>query len=554
NVSRALAIKKQVTYDTKENRLTKYILQSTIKKLERFKRNYLRLHRKEDIEVIKKIDEMIKGLNRRNNNTFLANVSIYEASFGMSLVFSMASGYRDLYKYYLMLQRGLSISGDVFDISVKDLALLYEYWCFIKLNRLMKDRYELVSQDIIKVQGNGIFVSLIKGKASSVKYRNTENGETITLSYNPKAIDVPTVAQRPDNVLTLEKKGADIQYEYIFDAKYRINPAVPGTDYYNTISHRPGPEVDDINTMHRYRDAIVYQKDVLPFERTMFGAYVLFPYNNEEEYKNHRFYESISKVNIGGLPFLPSTLGLVTDMLDELISDSPTSAFERATLPRGIEEKLAKTDWSVRDVLVGTLSSKEQLNTCLEHKFYHLPTKHINETNFPIRYVAIYQSGRKFGADSGLQYYGEVTKCIPVKRYEIIEIPKDSDEMYYRFEIKMWKKLAKPIAQKEVSFVKHFTNIFLIEHSTEMPELWLGSEEQYRLYTELKRAVNSTIINDDSYDLGFKFNNSLVLFEDGKIRVYKDKRVCAEYEIKEFTKSPNAVFRRMMKEVNRHDV
>ena len=118
---------------------------------------------------------MVKELNRRCNTTFLAEVNTKEDSSGMSLVFSMAPGYRDLYKYYLMLLRGLSITGDVFNISVKDLALLYEYWCFIKLNSMMKDKYQLISQDIVKVQGNGLFISLVKGASSRVKYYNPEN-------------------------------------------------------------------------------------------------------------------------------------------------------------------------------------------------------------------------------------------------------------------------------------------------------------------------------------------------------------------------------------------
>lgn len=84
--------------------------------------------------------------------------------------------------------------------------------------------------------------------------------------------------------------------------------------------------------MHRYRDAIVYHNGADPYERTMFGAYVLFPYANKEEYRNHKFFESIEKVNIGGLPFLPSETSMVQDMLDALIADSPDSAFERATL------------------------------------------------------------------------------------------------------------------------------------------------------------------------------------------------------------------------------
>lgn len=552
-VDRALAVKKQVTYDSKENQLTKYILQSTSKKLLSFRQNYMRLQRETDQEIVAKIDGMIQGINRRCNTGFLASVSAHEAFSGMSLVFSMAPGYRELYKYYLMLLHGLSVTGDVFNISVKDLALLYEYWCFIKLNSLMKnsDKYTLVSQDIVKVQGNGLYVSLVKGKASRVKYRNRATQELITLSYNPKEIDVPTITQKPDNVLTLEKKGTDVQYEYVFDAKYRINPALPGTDYFNSVSHHPGPEIDDINTMHRYRDAIVYQNGASPFERTMFGAYVLFPYSNEDEYRNHRFFESIDKVNIGGLPFLPSATAMVSEMLDQLISDSPASAFERATLPIGIEAKLAKVDWSVRDVLIGTLSKKEQLDVCLKHKFYHIPAAKLKESDFPIHYIAMYQSKTIFGAEAGIQYYGEITKCIPVRRSDIKEIPSKKEDLYYRFEIKEWKQLSKPVAAKEMRFVKYLTNLFLLEHSAEMPELWIRSEEEYRLYSELKRAVNDTTINEEDNNLDFAFGEFLLSFDDGKISVSKEKHIFVQYEISDFSRSPNAVFRQMQKEFSR---
>jgi len=550
HISKALAVKKQVTYDTKENRLTKYIFQSTAKKLKSFKQNYLHLQREDDRSVINSIDHMIHALERRSNTSFLADVTPHEASSGMSLVFSMAPGYRELYRYYLMLLRGLSISGDVFHISVKDLALLYEYWCFIKLNSMMKDRYQLVSQDIIRTQGNGLYISLVKGQGSKVKYRDTGTGEVITLSYNPKVVDIPTVSQRPDNVLTLEKNGSDTRYEYIFDAKYRINPALPGSDYYNSVSHKPGPEVSDINTMHRYRDAIVYQNGASPFERTMFGAYVLFPYGNEKEYRHHRFFESIAKVNVGGLPFLPSATGMVSSLLDELISDSPDSAFERAPLPRGIEEKLAKVDWSVRDVLIGALSSKAQLNICLKYNFYHVPQRQIKESDLPVHYVAIYQSiNNGFGADAGIRYYGEVLRCSSVKRSEITEIPKLSEELYYRFEIKEWKKLSRPIVPKEFGFSRSFTNTFLLEHSEYIPELYIRSEQEYRLYSELRRALNHAEINDVGTEIGFRFDNALVVFEDGEIHIFKEGRLIAKYDISDFTRHPNAVFRRIKNEM-----
>lgn len=548
HIERALAVRKQVSYDTKENQLTKYILLSTERKLETFKKNYLKLQRKEDQAVIAKIDGMVRELNRRCNTTFLADVEAKEASSGMSLVFSMAPGYRDLYKYYLMLLRGLSITGDVFNISVKDLALLYEYWCFIKLNSMMKDRYELISQDIVKVQGNGLFVSLVKGSSSKVKYRNSENGEVITLSYNPKSGQVPTVAQKPDNVLSLEKKtvnqvGKKVKYEYVFDAKYRVNPALEGSDYYNTISHTPGPETDDINTMHRYRDAIVYHNGADPYERTMFGAYVLFPYANKEEYRNHKFFESIEKVNIGGLPFLPSETSMVQDMLDALIADSPDSAFERVTLPRGIEDKLAKIDWNQRDVLVGALRNRAQLDACLKYKFYHIPASKIKDADLPIHYVAIYQSINIFGREAGIRYYGEVTKTSAVKRRDIREIPKNSDEAYYRFEIKEWKELNIPLVAKEVRDFPFFTNMFLLQHCPDVPDLHISSEEEYRLYIEVRRLANDASVNETDAEPGFKYDGKTIIMENGDIVVLKDGTKIEQISIETFMRKPRESMR-----------
>ena len=550
SVSNAFVPQKQVTYDTNENRLTKYILQSTINKLKAFKKSYLHLQRELDSTVVENIDNMIKNLYHRCNNSFLAEVRPEALSPSMSLVFTMAPGYREMYKCYLMLLHGLSIHGDVFHISMKDLPLLYEYWCFIKLNSIMKEKYELISQDIIRIQGNGLFVSLVKGRGSKVKYRNAKTGEIITLSYNPKRIDVPTITQKPDNVLTLEKHGANIQYEYIFDAKYRINPALKGSDYYNTISHYPGPEVDDINTMHRYRDAIVYNNNVSAFERTMFGAYVLFPYNQLEEYQNHRFYQSISTVNIGGLPFLPSATELVENLLDELISDSPESAFERAPLPLGIEEKLKKTDWSVYDVLIGALKNKQQLNICLQYRFYHVPVSQIKESCLPIHYVAIYQSKNLFGKDAGIRYYGEVTKCYTVKRSEIKEIPKQSNVEYYRFEIKKWKELSRPILPKEAGYVTSLTNLFLLQHSYEVPELSIRSEAEYRLFSELKRLANHASINDENNELHFNFNGGTISFDNGYIYIYKNNLIFSKYSIEEFTRKPKMVFHKIRDDIN----
>lgn len=550
---KAPTVKKQITYNTLENQFTKFILKSTAKKLKDFRERYTRSTEKAEQAVLDSVDTMTGVLNKLVNTTFLREVDEYKATQSMSLVFEMAPGYRELYKYYLMMQRGLSVHGDVFRMSMKDTAQLYEYWCFIKLVTLMKRNYRLASPDVIKVDNTGVTVSLVKGKKSEVRFINPRTGETITLTYNPGEQDTQTVNQKPDNVLTLEKKGTSVPYKYVFDAKYRIE-SNPSDKFYP--DSRPGPKVSDINTMHRYRDAIVYESDTpsrFLFEKTMFGAYVLFPYDDPDgEYKNHRFYKSIETVNIGGIPFLPGTTLLLEDFLGELIADSSESAFERASLPRGIEEKLAKVDWSVRDVLVGSLGSDAQFQDNIKRKYYYVPAKYVKDSDLPIHHIALYQSRNIFKEQAGIRYHGEVTYMKRVKRKDI-QFPMQRDngeEWYYAFRIKEWKTLPKTIEIKDehVSEPK-FTSMFLLEHSAQSFELFnIRSEDEYRLMTEIKKAFGDlSATTTDNNTAVYRINDTRsIIVADGHFTITNDDgEILDKIPVSAFARSPRAGFRKI---------
>ncbi len=545
-VNKAPAVRKYITYDTNENRVTKYMLETTAKRLEHFKNQYAQLDRETDLTVTRDIDSMVRGILRRSNTGFLREVQSEAAGTGMSLVLGMAPGYRELYRCYLLLQHGLSVTGGIFRLSVKDIAVLYEYWCFIKLNSLMRQKYSLISQDILKVEGKNLSVSLVKGTRSRVRYRNAQNGEIITLSYNPSEINVPTVSQRPDNVLRLEKDSPQEAYEYVFDAKYKIDPALPGSlyaKYYQT----PGPTETDINTMHRYRDAIVAQKGTDPYRHTMFGAYVLFPYHNEEEYAKHKFYRSIDEVNIGGLPFLPTATSLTEKLLDDLITDTSEAAFERTVLPIGIEKRLAETDWTRRDVLVGSVRTVDQLTYSNNTKEYYIPASRITEDKKPIHFIALYQPRYAFGSEAGIRYYGEVVSSQIVNWENVPEEFWSSEEEYYCFKVRTWKTLSRPVEAKEQGFTQLFTNIFLLEHSSQVPELMIQNEAEYRFWYELKRRTDATFINDKEDIAGFRMNDMLITFESGEIHLVRDGELLDHCKISEFVRKPNNSFRRMMK-------
>lgn len=560
---RVLAASKQITYDTSENRFVKFILGSTIKKLESFKRRYVDSVKQAEKHIIIEADYMIREISRIMRMSFLRNVADYSASQSMSLVFGMAPGYRELYKCYIILQKSLSVNGDVFKMSPKDTAQLYEYWCFIKLFSILKKEYDLKTPDIITIDNNGITVSLVKGVKSEAKFVNSRTGELITLAYNPSENRTQTVNQKPDNVLELEKVGSDISYKYIFDAKYRIE-SNPDSSFYPDVNI--GPKVDDINTMHRYRDSIVYEnsQSKFTFEKTMFGAYILFPYDDEKKYaeyesiengkkvKGHKFYRSIDSVNIGGLPFLPDATLLVQKLLADLINDSKESAFERTTLPRGIEERLATVDWNNRDVLIGTFRSIEQFRICFDNNFYYVPEKRVGKERLPIHWVALYQTNNKFKEKGEIRYYGEVIGLSRVKRKNITEVPmthKNPEEIYYRITVKEWKDITrinesgKAIRPKESGFVVDFTNMFLLEHSEIVPELQFKSEEEYRFYSELKRAAEKAEISEGSNNIGFVRGDSKFVFAGGEILAFKNNKIVGRIELTDFARKPSQMFR-----------
>ena len=482
-----------INYDTQENRFVRWVLLRIEQRIKDISNMLKAQSRAEDLVLSRSIIRMQKEVRRVLQFDFLQVGSMKHMS--VSLVMQMAPGYREVYKSYLMLLKGLAIQDDLFQLSMKDLATLYEYWCFLKIHHLLSQKYEMEKQDIIKLDYSGIFVKLKKSKASTVTYRNPKNGEIFELNYNQTLLG-PTLTQKPDTVLTLKKMETSTEYKYVFDAKYRLNPAEPGTPYYATYNGLPGPEESDINTMHRYRDAIVHEeKDSKDFERTMFGAYVLFPYPDEEQYKDHRFYKSIKKVNVGAFPFLPGSTKLLEEFLDEIILDSPENAYERSVRPKGSKEYY-ENKYIGKNVLIGCMSREEQLEIALQNKFYHTPLENITNHTLltQLEFVALYQSRKFFGKSKeivGIKYYGKVKEWRIVKRSEITIIPSKNnppDKLYVVFEIEEWetrKQIILPGGHGVRSIA--FTSKYIFDRAMEISELKLENEEELLLWRETRR-------------------------------------------------------------------
>ncbi|WP_394173234.1 DUF2357 domain-containing protein [Guptibacillus hwajinpoensis] len=551
--TKGLGAKKVLSYDTHENRFVKWMMNRLVNKLDELRKKVADPGWRNveiDEDLLGQVDAMKRELERKLRSLFWREIGELDRSV-MSLVMQMAPGYRDSYKIFLILSRGLALEGKFYQMSVKDVALLYEYWTFLKLGQILSKKYIPVKQDIIKVNREGLFVNLVKDKSASREFKHPLTNEKIILEFQMKDGKLPTVTQMPDTVLKIEKKGKDHKYHYIFDAKYRVDFAVNGS-YYERNYKSPGPLEDDINTMHRYRDALVVQEEG-PYERYAFGAYVLFPWFDEEMYEKHDFYKSINKVNIGGFPFLPQSTRLVEQFIEHLIEKSPEEIQREGILPQG---SLKEWESSINEkVLVGMVPRELNYNAHLQHRFYHIPVKQLKKGWQEAKYIALYP---KKGAakENGVTCYGEIVSVSFVKRPEIKELPKASSEEYVRFEVDAWNMLEKTIRPVGYGIsVYTLTTLNTLENAKELPELFMKTKEEVTLWRMLRRFSNKVTTELDSTHLDRASGITEYRMKDVRLRIDRGNELLVmdnhkgkkSIDIKWLTQNPTYVFKEVTK-------
>ena len=335
------------TNDTSENRFLKFALAQITDKYEVLKKQ---------IESVKGVSETMKSemqavsttLKRLQNNPFFRTIGRFKGLNQESLVLQKASGYSQVYRTWNMLRRAYSLNDGIYRLQTKDIATLYEIWCFIEVSHIVKEQLHLNDEDIDhrnRMEMNGLFTwELGKGEHSRILFKK-DDVELAELVYNPKSTEndndstgikelvTKTVPQKPDIVLRLTKNDLQegMKLTYLFDAKYRIGGKVKGVDV---------PPDDAINQMHRYRDAIYYKdysSDAL--KKEVIGGYILFPGDGEPtEVEVSNFYKSIVEVNIGAFPLRPKderNRNLLEHFIEGLINTKSQETISRVIPQKG---------------------------------------------------------------------------------------------------------------------------------------------------------------------------------------------------------------------------
>ena len=345
--------------DTQENRFLKFALHQISKRYEDLRQR---------IEAVKTASGTMKSamlatsetLKRLQHHPFFRTIGRFKGISQESMVLQKATGYNQVYRTWNLLRRAYSLNDGLYRLQTKDIATLYEIWCFIEVSHIVKAQLHLDDEDVEhrnRMEMNGIFSwELGKGEHSRILFRK-DGVELAELVYNPKNADkeddnvgikdlvVPTVPQKPDIVLQLTKNDLQqgMKMTYLFDAKYRIDGKDKGVDV---------PPEDAINQMHRYRDAIYYKDyDANALKKEVIGGYILFPGDGEtNDVAVSKFYKTIKEVNIGAFPLRPKDVEnrkLLENFIDELIH---TKSYE--TIAHVIPQKGAYVEVGNR-VLIG---------------------------------------------------------------------------------------------------------------------------------------------------------------------------------------------------------
>ena len=342
----------QNTYNTPENRFLKHALLTV-------QRRYVplagRVLQQENSNLSEPMKEQIAAtrdeLTHLTHHPFFRTVGHFDGIKQESLILQKDINYSKLFRIFNILQKSFCLNDGLYRMETKDIATLYEIWCFIQVEKVVKELTGTEPEQQSRTEMSGLFTySLGKGEHSRILFRHGD----VTLAeliYNPRhsdkddikgidQLESKTVPQKPDIVLQLSKDDLHqgMKLTYLFDAKYRVEKE--GTD--------DVPPDDAINQMHRYRDAIYYHnchtddgRDQMGatslqkcLKKEVIGGYILFPGRMDE---TSRFRRSIDEVNIGAFPLRPGDKQhqLLTAFIADLLSKNAVEVVEQVIPQKG---------------------------------------------------------------------------------------------------------------------------------------------------------------------------------------------------------------------------
>lgn len=434
------------THNSIENQFVKHTLKSLGKRLDSIIKTVLRSNQDNLSESHRKMWEGYRlSIDKLSSHPFFKSISHFDGLRQESLVLQSRHGYRQIYKDWIKLKRGIDLFNGAACIGTLQISEIYELWCFVKMKRLIAEVLGIDKNDpdyeSLITEPKGSLLNpftrsslehiveyhypspdenladeekekIIAHKDIKIKlhYQHTFNRSSGSLE-DGMGISSATTEQRPDIVLNLVDKNGDVVLTYLYDAKYRvINDKALDKDFEeldveerDRLKGGDYPPTDSINQMHRYRDAIFYgHEDGTYTSKEVIGGYILFPGRGDDASIADRYFsKSIESVNIGAFPLLPNSDLLLKEHLRKVLLDYTTSidhlhnAKPQRTLSYISDDEKARLP---KDnlVMVARTDSEEKLEWILRNNYYPLPLKYTDKQEpFIAKYILLYINGQK---------------------------------------------------------------------------------------------------------------------------------------------------------------
>lgn len=217
-------------------------------------------------------------------------------------------GYREIHQAFLESRAAAMLRWEAVDdlhrAGQRDIAQLYEYWCYLELRRLVEQLCDYSdSSPLVELTDDRMHLVLRRGTQRVVNGFLTRHGRQIDVElwFNRtfrKEDESWSLQMRPDCSLRFSAQGApgeQVETWVHFDAKYRVDSV---DELFIGDDEPRSARRSDLLKMHAYRDAI----------RGSAGAYILFPGGDRKVLRQH--YEVLP--GLGAFPFVPGSDGHAT--------------------------------------------------------------------------------------------------------------------------------------------------------------------------------------------------------------------------------------------------
>lgn len=321
----------------------------------------------------KEADICAENISSMLQNQFFRQISLPTHLNMNSPVLQRKEGYREVLQAWVIhdLAAKLNWKGgeNIYQAGKKDVATLYEYWLFFKLQELISKFFNLDmkdKEDLVKKDSDGINLNIIQGRQTVIKGKSVSDLRTLNVAfyYNRtfKHISDPadsihkagswTMAMRPDYTLSIwpgdvtqdEAEAQDLIVHIHFDAKYRLNKILlddsqeDDTNINKELIEEKQQQAKgiylraDLLKMHAYKDAI----------RRTSGAYIIYPGTEKQVIRG--FHEIIP--GLGAFCIRPNHWSEDSQYLIEFISQVKEHMLNRTSQ----REKLSFYEYDIHNV------------------------------------------------------------------------------------------------------------------------------------------------------------------------------------------------------------